>query len=662
MRPATPLLLALLCGCGGDKDPTEVTDPDTGMVDPTCTDLTWESFGSGYVRTWCGPCHSSSLDAGERYGAPLGVNFDDLAAVRAQSGLVAAFATGDVPLMPPAGGPSEQDVVQLEEWLACSAPGQGDTAPDPCAKGELDGDLVLDGADACADISSVTGDVHVAADVPLDCLCNIGGDLVVDPGVDSVVLGELESVAGSIVLDSADALTRLELPDLDTLGGGLVATDRPLLEHIELGRLDTVGMSLVLMDNPMLANVHLPQLLDVAGHITVAGNPLLHVVELSRLTSTGSELRFANNPSLATISGDFYEVRTIGGSLVFDDNPALLSIYGFNFTTAIGGDVQITGNHSISEIFGFDLLETLPGSLIVSDNDQLQVVQAFQALGYVDGSLWVEDNATLLSVLGFDSLNRVGSNDSTTEVRIARNPRLAGVSGLDSLVIVQGLELVDNAFVNLTGFSGLTEINGDLEISDNGDLQTILALQSVALISGNIEVRNNPNLWAMEALSDLPGLSGSLRVESNPDLEFWTPPSQLQSIQGDLVVDTTVLPTIPAFANLTSIGGSMRLIGNASATSIDAMSLADIGGDLEVTGLGANELGGLGMLADIGGTLWVHDNANLTQVTDLAALDTVGGDLRIIDNAVLPTQQANELVTQIGVGDIGGTVEISGNL
>ena len=50
--------------------------PDVATTDDCSTSPTWESFGQGFLRTWCTPCHSSGLPEGARQGAPLGVDFD----------------------------------------------------------------------------------------------------------------------------------------------------------------------------------------------------------------------------------------------------------------------------------------------------------------------------------------------------------------------------------------------------------------------------------------------------------------------------------------------------------------------------------------------------------------------------------------------------------
>ncbi|MEQ1505251.1 MAG: hypothetical protein ABMB14_23675, partial [Myxococcota bacterium] len=85
----------VLAGCAGDGTDT--------TPQPNCEDGdTWTTVGEPFVRTWCTSCHASTLPAELRYGAPLGLDFDTLAGVRASADAVAGASTGDAPRMPPA--------------------------------------------------------------------------------------------------------------------------------------------------------------------------------------------------------------------------------------------------------------------------------------------------------------------------------------------------------------------------------------------------------------------------------------------------------------------------------------------------------------------------------------------------------------------------------
>ncbi|MEO7093480.1 MAG: hypothetical protein ABI175_09530 [Polyangiales bacterium] len=119
--------LALVCGLvlaacgtdtmsgGGDDGPEPTPDVcETSYLD-------YGNFGKPFALDWCRGCHSSNVPANMRQKAPVGVDFDTLADVQRWSERIAIRATGAMPTMPPAGGPSEQERALLAEWIGCGA-------------------------------------------------------------------------------------------------------------------------------------------------------------------------------------------------------------------------------------------------------------------------------------------------------------------------------------------------------------------------------------------------------------------------------------------------------------------------------------------------------------------------------------------------------------
>ena len=103
------VLVAALCACGDDADPTCRTSP-----------LTYQTAGQPYIENWCRGCHGADVPITMRQRAPLGMNFDTLAEVRAQ--LVPIATTTANATMPPQGGPSDGERAMMLQWLRCGAP------------------------------------------------------------------------------------------------------------------------------------------------------------------------------------------------------------------------------------------------------------------------------------------------------------------------------------------------------------------------------------------------------------------------------------------------------------------------------------------------------------------------------------------------------------
>ncbi|MEO0600960.1 MAG: hypothetical protein AAF211_05960 [Myxococcota bacterium] len=104
------LFVAMTLGCAAAPE------------EAACTELTWETYGRGYVTSWCTGCHHSALDGALRAGAPEGVDFDQHDGVIAWLDRIESRATGTDPTMPPVGGSDAAERARFAGWLACGAP------------------------------------------------------------------------------------------------------------------------------------------------------------------------------------------------------------------------------------------------------------------------------------------------------------------------------------------------------------------------------------------------------------------------------------------------------------------------------------------------------------------------------------------------------------
>ena len=109
-------LLLALCAC----DPAPMT-MDQFPCPPQGTQLTYDSFGRGFLDAHCNSCHSA--EAGARNGAPESFRFDTLDEVHAHAARIFVRAAGPNTSMPPGPVDPPYDArMQLAEWLACGAP------------------------------------------------------------------------------------------------------------------------------------------------------------------------------------------------------------------------------------------------------------------------------------------------------------------------------------------------------------------------------------------------------------------------------------------------------------------------------------------------------------------------------------------------------------
>ncbi|MCA9650427.1 MAG: hypothetical protein H6712_14340 [Myxococcales bacterium] len=113
----------------GSGESGDAMGPWSSLDERPCPDgsfLTYESFGGGFMLTYCTGCHHSRLPADTRQGAPIEVSFDDLEDIRAWADRIWARSGDDNDTMPPVGPASAEDRARLGEWLACGAPADAD--------------------------------------------------------------------------------------------------------------------------------------------------------------------------------------------------------------------------------------------------------------------------------------------------------------------------------------------------------------------------------------------------------------------------------------------------------------------------------------------------------------------------------------------------------
>jgi uncharacterized membrane protein len=108
-----------------DTDGSSGSDSDGESGTPAAPDgarVTYANFGDAYLRNWCRGCHSSAIEGEDRSGAPDGIDFNTHEDAQMWADRIRARALGDDPGMPPAGGPSAEELALLEEWLDAGVP------------------------------------------------------------------------------------------------------------------------------------------------------------------------------------------------------------------------------------------------------------------------------------------------------------------------------------------------------------------------------------------------------------------------------------------------------------------------------------------------------------------------------------------------------------
>lgn len=328
----------------------------------------------------------------------------------------------------------------------------------------------------------------------------------------------------------------------------------------------------------------------VEGAISVVGTDLEDLRALSCVTAVGDVLLVQGNERLVSFDGLVAE--RIGG-LYVDSNPSLVRVGGF----ASGTEDHI-------------------GFLGVFGNEALEAVTLPPQIGAIDGSVVIEDAPALTSI-DLSSVTQLGG------------PFAVNRTGLGSL----------------DGAPAITEIAGDLSISENPALVSLAGLETLATVTGSVGIRNNAALGSFEGLESLTTVGESF---------VGFPTGAPMSTEG-----LESLVSVGLDLDLAGTGLGTAADGNGPSTLVGLSSLTHVGRDLSVENLtGLETLDGLQSMRTIGGALTIQ----ATTVRDVSALhdlETVGGDVLVKWNFDLSEAKARALAAEIGT--VGGSVTIECN-
>ncbi len=585
---ALPLVLLLACQPEDDAPPrpsptAPVTADDTGT--DICAIATWEVAAEPTLRTWCTPCHSSTLEGAARSGAPEGMDFDTWETTAPLVAAIQAVAVPDNATMPPEGIPSAEERAWLGHWIDCGAPGtpveEGPcdvllAAPygstDPCATGhnQVVEDLVLDPAADASCLCEIEGSLAAPGrtELSLPLLAHLGGDLDV-AGTELATLSapELRQIGGSLVLEGMPQLTVLDLPALHTVGGEVRVTGATSLPRLELQQLSHIGSDLVVDQLVGVSEVWLPRVEVVGGSYRVTDNPDL------------TDLPF------------FFDLDTVGADLVVRNNPQLAELLLGNQVSSIGGSVEVGGNQLVE----LELLHQLPE---------------------IPGELYIHDEPALLSLKGLAVATRVGG-----PVWLENLPSLAQITSLPMMDDVGGLLLDGVGPLPSPSPSRVTRVGGDVRVSES-------------------EVSSLPFLGLVEQID------GDLELTDLPMFESTTALHTLQSVGGEIHVARTALPqaSLPTLEQ----SGSIVLDGNSEMVFVALPQLVVIHGGLSLTALPITDVRLRGGLT-IEGDLVLDDLDALDELTAFHEIGVLDGALVVVNNLLLDASDVAALDAAIAV-------------
>jgi hypothetical protein len=208
----------------------------------------------------------------------------------------------------------------------------------------------------------------------------------------------------------------------------------------------------------------------------------------------------------------------------------------------------------------------------------------------------------------------------------------------------------DSSLVDLTALSGLTIVEGDLEITDMDSLTSLNGLQNVSSVGGRLQVGYNPALEDLDALGAVEEVGG-LDISANPQLTSLAGLGRLARVHGiddlpflGVTISNNAALIAIGLPSLLEVDGPVAITNNPLLRSLAGLeSLRVIRGRL---GIALNEelvsLNGLDQLTSVGEATITYCR-ELRDLHALASLTAVESSVEVRDNEKLPTCEAEWL-------------------
>ncbi|MBX2798576.1 MAG: hypothetical protein KTR31_12920 [Myxococcales bacterium] len=268
-------------------------------------------------------------------------------------------------------------------------------------------------------------------------------------------------------------------------GTSAVAGDVTVNADTDLSCLCTVQGAMELRGRT--TELRLPRLAEVGGDLRVAQAASLQVLDAPYLHDLGGALIVENNPQLRTLQ--LWRLHTVGGEVSIAVNPALTTLAATSAIESVGGPLSVVDNDGLPLLDGFARVVAVDGPVLFAGNDAAEALHGFLFATHLDHPVSVTDHAQLRRITAFADLVEV-----TGPLQIRDNPALVEGPNVPWLTTVAGLTLQGAAHQRVPMLQSLTEIDGDLILSDNTALWDIEPLGSLTRVGGDLVATGNPEL------------------------------------------------------------------------------------------------------------------------------------------------------------------------
>src|SRR5690606_15355628 len=270
---------------------------------------------------------------------------------------------------------------------------------------------------------------------------------------------------------------------------------------------------------------------------------LVNIDILSSLTSIERTIFIIENPSLTNING-LSGLTSIGDDLYIANIELLTNLDGLSNLTSIGGGLNIGSNTALENIDGLENLTNIGNGIFFSSNPLIENFNALSNVVNFEGEIYITENETLNDISGLVNIG----HSSIIGIYIIDNPSLS----------VCNIENLCNAFAD---FNVYREVYGNAE-----GCESMNAVYVACEIEGPLCPLVPIDFYSQEDIDDF-GVNYPNCTELPFSLYIYAE-------------DMSNITDISAFGNLTSIDGSIYIIGTSLVNLDDLIGLTSIYGEI----------------------------------------------------------------------------------
>lgn len=426
-------------------------------------------------------------------------------------------------------------------------------------------------------------------------------------------LQNLQTVGGDLTMENLPVSLSSSngLNSLTSIGGNLRIINTRLSNLDGFSGLDSIGGYLYIQENSTLVDMDgFSSLQHIHDYLKIKNNAIQHIDSVNSLAYVGGWIEITQNGYLKRIDG-FNGLPLVKDDFWIAYQSSLTSIDGFNGITQSDADFRIQANTLLSSINGFKRVKQFGNQastsmLDIYNNPALVSVSGFDSLTHMLGDFRIRDNDNLIHINGFKSLEYASSFsmygntslenlDSLNSLHTSGNLIVELFDAFTGQVVFPGL-VTGLSSIGLKGtptnqaptqdnvllFPSLKRVNSGLLINYNNTWKKVTGFGQLDSVGGHMGIIGC-KMDSVEAFGNLSYVGGRLWIAVDSALSWMAPMPKLTHIGEGFKLISTGLSDMRAFENLTHISTNADIISNDNLTSLEGLeSLTHIGGTLTI--------------------------------------------------------------------------------